>query len=114
MAKTAYVLSKRIARGGMAEIFLGKAVGEDDFQRICAIRRMLRHYAQAREFVEMFRAEAHIGKRLQHANIGQVYDFTEVEGSYALIMEHVDGADLRTLLSACETTRQRVPVPMAL
>ena len=43
MAKTAYVLSKRIARGGMAEIYLGKAVGENAFQRICAIKRILPH-----------------------------------------------------------------------
>ena len=114
MAKTAYVLSKRIARGGMAEIYLGKAVGENAFQRICAIKRILPHYAQDKEFIEMFRDEAHICKRLQQANIVQVYDFTEVEGSYALIMEHVDGADLRTLLSACEGARIRVSVPMAL
>ncbi len=113
MSKTAYVLGKRIARGGMAEIFLGKAVGEDEFQRICAIKRILPHYAQDKEFVEMFRDEAHICKRLQHANIVQVYDFTEVDGSYALVMEHVDGADLRTLLSACETARSRLTVPMA-
>ena len=114
MAKTNYVLSKRIARGGMAEIYLGKAVGEDAFQRICAIKRILPHYAQDKEFVEMFRDEAHICKRLQHANIVQVYDFTEVEGSYALIMEHVDGSDLRSLLSACESAKTRLSVPMAL
>ena len=114
MATNNYVLGKRIARGGMAEIYLGKAVGEAAFQRICAIKRILPHYSQDREFIEMFRDEAHICKRLQHANIVQVYDFTEVEGSYALIMEHVDGGDLRSLLSACEIARSRIPVPMSL
>ena len=84
------------------------------FQRICAIKRILPHYAQDKEFVEMFRDEAHICKRLQHANIVQVYDFTEVEGSYALIMEHVDGCDLRTLLSACEAAKKRLTVAMSL
>lgn len=114
MAKTSYVLSKRIARGGMAEIYLGKAVGEDSFQRICAIKRILPHYAQDREFIEMFRDEAHICKRLQHANIVQVYDFTEVEGSFALVMEFVDGADLRSLLAACEAAKIRLSVPVCL
>ena len=114
MIKTSYVLSKRIARGGMAEIYLGKAVGKDAFQRICAIKRILPHFAQDKEFVEMFRDEAHICKRLQHANIVQVFDFTEVEESYALIMEHVDGADMRTLLSACENARIRLSIPMIL
>ena len=114
MAKTSYVLAKRIARGGMAEIYLGKAVGQDAFQRIVAIKRILPHYAQDKEFVEMFRDEAHICKRLTHANIVQVFDFTEVEKSFALIMEHIDGADLRTLLSSCETARIRLSVPMAI
>ncbi len=98
----------------MAEIYLGKAVGEAAFQKIVAIKRILPHYAQDKEFIEMFRDEAHICKRLQHNNIVQVYDFTEVDGSYALIMEHVDGADLRSLLSACETAKTRLSVPMAL
>ena len=114
MAKNSYVLGNRIARGGMAEIYMGKAVGEAAFQRICAIKRILPHYAQDKEFVEMFRDEAHICKRLQHANIVQVYDFTEVEGSYALIMEHIDGCDLRTLLSSCEAAKTRLTIPMSL
>lgn len=114
MAKNSYVLGKRIARGGMAEIYLGKAIGEAAFQRICAIKRILPHYSQDKEFIEMFRDEAHICKRLQHANIVQVYDFTEVDGSYALIMEHVDGCDLRTLLSACESAKTRLTIAMSL
>lgn len=114
MAKNSYVLGKRIARGGMAEIYLGKAVGEALFQKIVAIKRILPHYSQDKEFIEMFRDEAHICKRLHHNNIVQVYDFTEVDGSYALVMEHVDGADLRSLLSACETAKTRLSVPMAL
>ncbi len=114
MAKNSYVLGKRIARGGIAEIYLGKAVGEAAFQKIVAIKRILPHYAGDKEFIEMFRDEAHICKRLQHNNIVQVYDFTEVDGSYALIMEHVDGADLRTLLSACEGAKTRLSVPMSL
>ncbi len=114
MAKNTYVLGRRIARGGMAEIYLGIAIGEAAFQKIVAVKRILPHYAQDREFIEMFRDEAHICKRLQHNNIVQVYDFTEVDGSYALIMEHVDGADLRSLLSACETAKTRLSLPMAL
>ncbi|RYZ83686.1 MAG: serine/threonine protein kinase [Proteobacteria bacterium] len=114
MARNSYVLGKRIARGGMAEIYLGKAIGEAAFQKIVAIKRILPHYASDKEFIEMFRDEAHICKRLTHNNIVAVYDFTEVDGSYALVMEHVDGADLRSLLSACETAKTRLSVPSAL
>lgn len=108
-----YMLFKKIARGGMAEIYLGKQIGEDGFQRICCIKRILPHYAQDKEFIEMFRDEAHICKRLQHANIVRVEGFEEVEGSYAIIMEFIDGADLRSVLSACEKKQLRLAVPMA-
>jgi len=108
-----YILAKKIARGGMAEIFLGKQVGEDGFQRLVAIKRILPHYSSDQEFSQMFRDEAHICKRLQHANIVRVEGFEEVDGSYALIMEYVDGADLRTLLHAIEQSKKRMPVPMA-
>ena len=108
-----YILAKKIARGGMAEIYLGKQVGEDGFQRLCAIKRILPHYSGDQEFIQMFRDEAHICKRLQHANIVRVEGFEEVEGSYAIIMEFVDGADLRTLLHAVEQAKKKMPVPMA-
>lgn len=108
-----YILAKKIARGGMAEIFLGKQVGEDGFQRLCAIKRILPHYAADQEFIQMFRDEAHICKRLQHANIVRVEGFEEVDGSFAIIMEYVDGADLRSLLHAVEQAKKRIPVPMA-
>jgi serine/threonine protein kinase len=108
-----YVLSKKIARGGMAEIFLGKHVGEDGFERVCAIKRILPHYAQDQEFVQMFRDEAHICKRLVHGNIVRVEGFEEVDGSYAIIMEYVKGADLRTLLHAVEQAKIKMPIALA-
>lgn len=112
MTRQRYILSKRINRGGMAEIFLGKVVGEDGFSRLVCLKRILPHYATDKEFVEMFRDEAHICKRLSHANIVQVYSFEQIEGSYALIMEYVDGADLRTILAACEREGTRLNIPM--
>jgi serine/threonine protein kinase len=113
MSDQKYILGEKIARGGMAEIFLGKHVGEDDFTRICVIKRILPHYAQDKEFVQMFRDEAHICKGLKHTNIVRVEGFEEVEGSFAIIMEYVEGADLRTLLHTCENMKARLLVPMA-
>jgi serine/threonine protein kinase len=109
-----YVLAKRIARGGMAEIYLGKAIGEGGFAKLCAIKRVLPHFAKDEEFIKMFRDEANITKRLTHANIVQVYGFEELDDSYALIMEFIDGADLRTLLASSEQAKTRLPVPVCL
>lgn len=107
-----YILYKKIARGGMAEIYLGKQTGRDNFQRVCCIKRILPHFAQEQEFIKMFRDEAHICKRLQHANITRVEGFEEVEGSYAIIMEFINGGDLRAVLAACEKSNHRLSVAM--
>jgi serine/threonine protein kinase len=108
-----YILTERIAQGGMAEIHLGKTVGIDGFARVCAFKRILTHYAQVPEFVEMFRNEANVAKQLQNKNIVQVYDFVSDGSSYMLVMEFVDGQDLRGVLSATEQVKKRVPIELA-
>jgi serine/threonine protein kinase len=54
----------------------------------------------------MFKDEAHIGQRLQHANIVKVEGFDIIDGSASIIMEFVDGSDVRALLSAIENKKQ--------
>lgn len=108
-----YILTERIAQGGMAEIHLGKSVGLDGFARVCAFKRILPHFAQDNEFVEMFRNEAQVAKQLQNKNIVQVFDFVSDGSSYMLVMEFVDGQDLRALLSSAEQKKKRVPIEIA-
>ena len=112
-ATSRYILHKRIARGGMAEIFLATHVGQDGFRRLCCVKRILPHYSEDAEFVEMFRDEAHIGKRLNHVNIVGIESFEQVEGSYGIIMEFVNGSDLRSILSECERKGRRLSTAMA-
>lgn len=109
-----FILFKKLARGGMAEIYLGKTVGEDGFERVCCFKRILPHFSQEKEFIAMFRDEAHIGKRLQHANIVRVEGFEEVEGSFAIVMEFINGADLHTVLATCAQEQTRLSIPMVI
>ena len=109
-----YILGSKIASGGMAEIHLGKQISKDGFERICAVKRILPHLSSNRDFIEMFRDEAHICKKLQHTNIVRIEGFEDIDGSFAIIMEFVDGSDLRSILSACERSKTRLSVPMAL
>lgn len=108
-----YILTERIAQGGMAEIHLGKLVGSDGFARVCAFKRILPHYAQDREFVEMFRNEANVAKQLQNKNIVQVFDFVSDGNSYMLVMDFVDGQDLRGVLASAEQQKKRIPAELA-
>ena len=108
-----YALGPVIARGGMAEVYIARKI-TNQFQKVVAIKRILPHYAFDRDFIAMLRQEAQISSQLQHSNIIQVFDFGYVEGSIGLVMEFIDGCDLRALLSNSERQNTRVEVPAAI
>ena len=92
-----YTLLKRIATGGMAEIFLAKQRGLGGFEKEVAIKRLLPHHAKNAELVAMFLDEARIAAQLTHVNIAQIYDFGCENNQYYIAMEYVRGVDLCTL-----------------
>lgn len=93
-----YLLIRRIAVGGMAEIFLAKVQGAQGFQRDVVIKRILPTYSEDEAFVTMFIDEARIAARLHHPNIVQIYDFDRCDDFYYIAMEYVNGRDLRKVL----------------
>jgi eukaryotic-like serine/threonine-protein kinase len=107
-----YVLVERLAQGGMAEVFRAVYTGAAGFERQVAVKRILPVFDGAREFVAMFVDEARIASSLTHVNIVQVSDFGELDGSYYLAMELVDGVDLGRLRDAAARRGLRVPVPV--
>jgi serine/threonine protein kinase len=92
-----YVLVKRLARGGMAEIYLARKEGPEGFSRDLVIKRMLPHLSADPQFRALFREEARIVARLNHPNVVGVYDFGEDDETSYLVMELVRGVDLRAL-----------------
>lgn len=104
-----YKLLQRIAIGGMAEIFLAEKPGPAGFSRKLAIKRILPHRADDSEFVEMFLNEARLAAMLNHPNIVQIYDLGEVDGTYYLAMEYVDGYDLGQILDKSDEINQPIP-----
>ncbi|MDE3269830.1 MAG: serine/threonine protein kinase [Pseudomonadota bacterium] len=113
MSGSRYILGDKIGSGGMAEIYLGKQVNEEGFQRVCVFKRILPHIANNESFISMFRDEAEICRKLVHANIVRIEGFERIDDSYAITMEFVNGKDLRSVLSACERSKIRLSVPMA-
>ncbi|MDC4227083.1 MAG: protein kinase [Candidatus Manganitrophus sp.] len=93
-----YLLIDKIAKGGMAEVFLAKQTGSKGFERLLAIKRILPQFTENAEFVSMFINEAKVAAQLSHPNIVQVFDFGQVEESYYIGMEYVMGRDLRTIM----------------
>jgi serine/threonine-protein kinase len=95
-----YRLIRKLAAGGMAEVFLAKVVGAEGFEKPVAVKRILPSMAQDREFVELFLREAKLTVSLQHANVVQVFDLGSIAGQYYMVMEFVDGENLRAVQRA--------------
>ncbi|HET9625114.1 MAG TPA: serine/threonine-protein kinase, partial [Kofleriaceae bacterium] len=93
-----YVLLRRLARGGMAEVFLAQQRGLEGFDRRVAVKRILPHLADAPDFIKMFLSEARLAAQLTHPNIVHIYDFGKVEADYFIAMELVDGVHAGDLI----------------
>jgi serine/threonine protein kinase len=109
-----YDLIRRIAVGGMAEIYLARSEGIEGFEKLVVLKRILPQYAESQDFVTMFIDEARLVAGLSHPNIAQVYDIgLDDSGSYFFAMEFVDGEDVRQIIRACAKRGERLPVAQA-
>lgn len=109
-----YLLLERIGSGGMAEIFRAKTFGAAGFEKEYAIKRILPNLGADQEFVEMFVNEAKLVVDLYHANIVQVFDLGDVDGSYFIAMEFVHGKDLLDVLARCTEHDLKIPLKLTL
>jgi eukaryotic-like serine/threonine-protein kinase len=93
-----YVLLKRLARGGMAEVFLARQRGPEGFDRQVAVKRILPHLADSADFITQFQDEARLAARLSHPNVVHIYEFGKVGDHYFIAMEYVDGVHAGALI----------------
>jgi serine/threonine-protein kinase len=108
-----YLLLERLAQGGMAEVFRAVYRGSAGFEKTVALKRILPVFHGSAEFTTMFIDEARLAASLTHMNIVQVFEFGEVDGSFYLTMELVEGADLGRLYEAARALKRAVPRPIA-
>ncbi|HSI04171.1 MAG: serine/threonine protein kinase [Myxococcota bacterium] len=108
-----YFLIKRLAMGGMGEIFLAKLRGPVGFKKLLVIKRILPHHTANDQFVNMFFAEARIAAQLSHPHIVQIYEMGEIEQSYYLAMEYVAGKPLREVIDRARKLGESVPAAHA-
>ena len=93
-----YTLLRRLAVGGMAELYLALQKSVAGFEKLIVVKRILPSLATDQTFVQMLLGEARIAATLTHPNIAQVYDVGVAEGDYFIAMEHVHGEDLRSIV----------------
>jgi serine/threonine protein kinase len=108
-----YTLLERIATGGMAEVFKAKRSGVEGFEKVVAVKRILPHLSDNKEFVDMFIDEAKVVAGLTHPNIVQIFDLGRLDDAYFIAMEYVHGNDLRSILRRAKDKGLRLPLDLA-
>ncbi|MCP3099411.1 serine/threonine-protein kinase [Myxococcus sp. K15C18031901] len=109
-----YELVSWLGRGGMAETWRARWVGDAGVTKSVLIKKVLPEFADDDAFISMFISEARISATLSHGNIAQVFDFGRVDGQYYLAMELVDGQPLHRVLKRAQTTGlTTLPIPLA-
>jgi serine/threonine protein kinase len=105
-----YVPLRKLAEGGMAEIYLARQTGLAGFQREVVLKLLQRRLSDHPKAVEMFLDEARLAASLCHSNIVQIFDVGEEEGAYFIVMERVQGASLRALAETTSRLGQMIPM----
>ena len=93
-----YELIHRLGHGGMASVYLGRAIGTAGFERLVAVKVIHPHLANESEFVEMFLDEARIAAKIHHPNVCETLDLGEDDGLFFMVMEYVEGETLSSLI----------------
>ncbi|NQW61899.1 MAG: serine/threonine protein kinase [Deltaproteobacteria bacterium] len=94
-----YRLAKKLATGGMADLFLAVRQGEGGFERLVVIKSLLPHLLEQDATRTLFLQEGLIGGRIEHANVVRVLDADVAEGRPFLVLEYVAGANLDELVA---------------
>jgi serine/threonine-protein kinase len=107
-----YEVLRKLASGGMAEIYLCRLKGEEGFEKKVAIKVIHPRLSEDRRFRDLFIREARIAAALVHPNLVQVFDFGREGDSHYLAMEFIDGWNLAQAISQARQRALRIPLPV--
>ena len=109
-----YRLTRRLARGGMGEVYLARLVGELGFERQLVIKTILPELAEKPRFIEMFAAEAKTAVALSHGNIVPAYELGRAADTFYIAMGYVDGPSVAQLLEVAQLKHLDPDIPAGL
>lgn len=107
-----YELIRRLAAGGMGEVFVARRVGRADFEKRVALKLLLPHLLSSKDLVARFYAEARLAARMHHPNVVEIFDVGEADGRPFLAMQLVEGVSLNVLIRALRAKGVVVPLPL--
>jgi serine/threonine protein kinase len=97
----------------MAEVFRAKRTGVEGFEKVVAVKRILSHLSDNKEFVDMFIDEAKMVAGLAHPNVVQIFDLGKHDKNYWIAMEYVHGRDLRTIIRRASERGLKIPLDIS-
>ena len=106
-----YEIVRKIARGGMGEVYLARQIGIQGFAKDVVLKRIHDELAADPEFVTAFLQEARIAALLDHPNIVQIHELGRLDNCYFIAMELVPGLSLSRMLKVAQGP---LPLPVAL
>src|SRR5678809_59475 len=92
-----YRLIAELGHGGMADVYLGVLEGPQRFRKLLVIKRLRQHLMEDAEFTHMLMDEARLAARLNHPNVVQMIEVSEIDGVPFLAMEYLDGQPLNRI-----------------
>ncbi len=108
-----YRVVEKLESGGMAEVFRAESEGLQGFKKQVAIKRVLPHLSEKKKFISMFLDEARLSAQLSHSNCVQVFDIGVGDNAYFIVMEFVDGANLKAIAESLKKQGRDFPVAAA-
>lgn len=109
-----YLLLEKIAAGGMAEVYLAKSTGATGLNKYFAIKRILPQFSSNEDFVAMFKEEANVAINLNHSNVVSIFDFGVEHGQFYLVMDYVEGRNLRQIINELKKSNKSFSIDQAL
>ncbi len=109
-----YVLLEKIAAGGMAEVYLAKSAVANGLNKFVALKRILPQYFSNEEFIEMFKEEAKVAINLNHSNVVSIYDFGIEKKQFFLVMEFVEGRNLRQVINELKKSNKSFSIDQSI
>jgi serine/threonine protein kinase len=106
-----YRLVRRLARGGMGDVYIGRNEGAAGFKRPVVVKRA--HRSAMKQAHDLFAREARILSRLRHPSIVGILDFAEQDGEYLMALDYVHGYTLKQWGRFVSKTRGPFPAWIA-
>jgi serine/threonine protein kinase len=116
MQKTSgrYLILKKIAEGGMAEIFLARKASLGQVSKFVVLKKISQAYKGKTTFEQLFVQEARITALLSHPNTVQLHELAEIDGAYCMSMEYIHGVSSAEMMSKAVHVRKSVPLEVSL